>query len=168
VALLPLDAPLRGKVDLSGVVQQTLFEAHQAGSEFKSLPSGRRTLWLDRVLLHNLADEKRKARADKRDARRERSLEQAIEDSSRRLNGWLASPEPAPSDRLSRQELALQLADALGKLPEAQREALVQHYWHGLGVGEIAEQLGRSRLAVAGLLKRGLQQLRESLNGKFP
>jgi RNA polymerase sigma-70 factor (ECF subfamily) len=163
-----LDPPLRGKIDLSGVVQQTLFEAHQAGSEFKSIPSGRRTLWLDRVLLNNLADEERKLRADKRDARRERSLEQAIQDSSRRLNGWLESAEPAPSDRLSRQELALQLADALGKLPEAQREALVQHYWQGRGAGEIAEQMGRSRLAVAGLLKRGLQQLRELLNGKFP
>src|SRR5262249_49793959 len=81
-----LDAQLMRKIDLSGVVQQTLFEAHQAGSEFKSLLSGRRARgWLHRVLDHNLKDEIRKLCTDKRDAHRERSLEQAIQDSSLRL-----------------------------------------------------------------------------------
>jgi RNA polymerase sigma-70 factor (ECF subfamily) len=168
LARLQLDSQLKAKVDLSGVVQQTLFEAHQAAKEFRSLPAGRRTIWLRRVLAHNLADEIRRFRTDKRDARREHSLEEAIENSSHRLNLWLKSAEPAPSDRLSRQEQALQLADALSRLPEAQREALVLHYWQRQGVGEIAQQLGRTQAAVAGLLKRGLQQLRASFTDNFP
>ena len=167
LARLQLDAPLAGKVDLSGVVQQTLFEAHQAAREIQTLPSGRRTIWLRQVLAHNLADEIRKLRTDMRDVRREKSLEAAIESSSQHLEQWLQSADPTPSDRLSRQEQALQLADALGRLPEAQREALVQQYWQGRSVGEIAEQMGRTRTAVAGLLKRGLQQLRESFTGKI-
>ncbi len=165
---LQLDAPLAGKVDLSGVVQQMLFEAYQSAGEFQTLPTGRRTIWLRQVLAHNLADEIRKLRTDRRDVRRERSFEAAIESSSQRLERWLQTADPTPSEKLSRQEQALQLADALSRLPEAQREALVLHYWQGQKVGEIATQLGRARAAVAGLLKRGLEQLREKFTGSFP
>jgi len=55
------------------------------------------------------------------------------------------------------------LADALATLPAAQRETLVLQHWHGWSVAQIAEHLGRSRTAVAGLLKRGLQNLRIEL-----
>jgi RNA polymerase sigma-70 factor (ECF subfamily) len=54
----------------------------------------------------------------------------------------------------------VRLAEALGRLPEAQREALVLQHWKGCSLAEIAEQMGRTRTAVAGLLKRGLSQLR--------
>lgn len=43
---------------------------------------------------------------------------------------------------------------------EAQREALVLHYWQGRTLAEIAGHLGRSPAAVAGLLQRGLKALR--------
>ena len=46
------------------------------------------------------------------------------------------------------------------RLPEAQREALVLHYWQGCSLAEIGESLNRSTDSVAGLLKRGLKQLR--------
>ena len=55
----------------------------------------------------------------------------------------------------------MQLAEALSRLPEAQREALVLQHWQGWSLDEIAEQMGRTRTAVAGLLKRGLRQLRD-------
>jgi RNA polymerase sigma-70 factor (ECF subfamily) len=45
-------------------------------------------------------------------------------------------------------------------LPEAQREALVLQHWQGLSLAEVGARLGRSPEAVAGLLKRGLKQLR--------
>ena len=168
LARMQLDSYLTGKIDLSGVVQQTLFEAHRMASEFRSVPADRRTFWLRRVLANNLADEIRKLRTDKRDARREISLDAAIEDSSQRLELSLHSADPTPSDALCRQEDVLKLADAVGQLPEAQREALVLHYWQGQRVGEIAEQMGRTRIAVAGLLKRGLQKLRETFPGNVP
>jgi hypothetical protein len=64
-----------------------------------------------------------------------------------------------------KQERAVQLAEALSRLPEAQREALVLQHWQGWSLDEIAEQMGRTRTAVAGLLKRGLRQLRDELSG---
>ncbi len=57
----------------------------------------------------------------------------------------------------------LHLAAALDKLPDAQREALMLRHFHGWPLAQIAEHLGRSHAAVAGLLKRGLQQLRDQL-----
>ncbi len=61
------------------------------------------------------------------------------------------------------QERAVKLAAALERLPEAQREALVRQHWEGWSLAEIAEHMGRTRAAVAGLLKRGLSQLRTEM-----
>jgi RNA polymerase sigma-70 factor (ECF subfamily) len=57
----------------------------------------------------------------------------------------------------------LQLSAALAKLPEAQREALMLRHFRGRSLAQIAQDLGRSHAAVAGLMKRGLQQLRTEL-----
>ena len=165
LAGLHVDPRLRGKVDLSGVVQQTLLEAYQAEELFRSLPPHKRKAWLRQVLSNNLQDEFRKARSDKRDARREKSLQDAIEQSSLRLEDLLAANDSAPAAKLERQEKALRLVEALNRLPEAQREAIVLQTWHGCTLAEIAERMGRTRAAVAGLLKRGLSQLRAEMQG---
>ena len=57
----------------------------------------------------------------------------------------------------------MRLGNALAQLPEAQRQALVLQHWHGWSLAEIAAELGRSPAAVAGLIKRGLQRLRQDL-----
>jgi RNA polymerase sigma-70 factor (ECF subfamily) len=166
LARLQLDPRLRGKVDLSGVVQQTLLEAHQALPQFQVLDAACRAAWLRRVLAHNLADEVRKLATGKRDLGRERSLEAALEESSSRLGAWLAADQSSPSQQAQREEQAVRLAEALARLPEAQREALVLQHWHGWKLARIAEHLGRSHAAVAGLIKRGLQQLRLQLGSE--
>jgi RNA polymerase sigma-70 factor (ECF subfamily) len=94
---------------------------------------------------------------------RERSLEAALDESSSRLEAWLAAEQSSPSQRAERGEQVARLAEALAGLPEAQREALVLHHWQGWTLAQIAGHLGRSPAAVAGLLKRGLKQLRDLL-----
>jgi RNA polymerase sigma-70 factor (ECF subfamily) len=115
------------------------------------------------MLAHNLADALRAFTQQKRDVGRERSLEEALRASSVRLEAWLADDQPSPGEQVERQERALRLAGALGQLPEAQREALVLQYWHGLTLAQIGQQLNRTPAAVAGLLKRGLKGLRRML-----
>src|SRR5436305_13107710 len=65
LARLQLDPVLRGKVDVSGVVQQTLYEACQALQQHEpagdAVPPPRR-----RQLAHNPADHARKFRTRKR------------------------------------------------------------------------------------------------------
>lgn len=161
LADLQIDSRLLGKVDLSGVVQQTIIEAHDA----RNVPeeSAARLAWLRRVLANNLTDEIRKVTRDRRDAEREVSLDAAIEQSSCRLMVWIAANQSTPSHVLEQSEQAVELAQALDRLPEAQRQALVLQHWQGWTLQQIAEHLGKTRVAVAGLLKRGLKQLREEL-----
>ena len=70
------------------------------------------------------------------------ALEAELEASSVRLGAWLAADQSTPSGRAVRHEQAILLANALARLPEFQREALVLHYWQGCTLAEIA---GRTR-----------------------
>src|SRR6516225_1184835 len=78
LARLQLDPRLRGKVDLSGVLQQTLLEAHQAMDRFCEMPPEQQAGWLRKALANNLTDEVRKLGAARRDVGREQSLERGI------------------------------------------------------------------------------------------
>src|SRR5262249_44533061 len=131
--------------------------------QFRGEGEAARTAWLRQVLAHNLADAVRAYGQAKRDVARERALEEALHASSARMEAWLAAEQSSPSQRAQRQEQAVQLADALAKLPELNREALVLHYCEGWPLADIARHLGRTSAAVAGLLKRGLRQIRVEL-----
>ena len=48
-------------------------------------------------------------------------------------------------------------------LDDDQRRVVELHHLKGLPVAEVAEQMGRTRPAVVGLLYRGLKKLRELL-----
>ena len=91
LARLQLNAGLQGKVDLSGVVQQTLLEAYQSLAASPDHPEALTSAWLRQILANNLRDETRKLGAAARDVNRERSLEAALEQSSSRLEAWLAA-----------------------------------------------------------------------------
>jgi RNA polymerase sigma-70 factor (ECF subfamily) len=164
LARVQMDPRLQGKLDLSGVVQQTLLEAHLARGQTAGWDEGQVLAWLRRVLANNLTDEVRKLGTRGRDVGRECSLEAALDQSSARLAAWLADDGPSPSQRAEAHEQSLRLADALARLPEAQREALVLQHWHGWSLAEIGSHLGRSPAAVAGLLHRGLERLRTILD----
>jgi RNA polymerase sigma-70 factor, ECF subfamily len=88
-------------------------------------------------------------------------LEAAIVQSSSRLEAWLAANETSPSQRAVRHEELLRLTEALAKLPDDQRRALELQHFEGCSVEEIGQRMGRSKPAVAGLLRRGLARLRE-------
>jgi RNA polymerase sigma-70 factor (ECF subfamily) len=111
----------------------------------------------------NLANAVRDLGQAKRDVALERSLEAAVDESSARLEAWLAAEQSSPSQRAERNEETVRLAEALARLPEAQREVLVLRHLQGRSLADISQQLGRSPSAVAGLLHRGLKQLREMM-----
>lgn len=152
------------KLDLSGVVQQTLLEAHQAVDQLAPLDDGQKAVWLRHALANNLADEFRKLTAGKRDIGRERSLQARMDQSAERLEGLLAADQSSPSFQVQRAEALLQIARALDQLPEAQRQAVELHHLQGLSLQEVADTLDVTRPAVAGLLHRGLKKLRELLS----
>ncbi len=163
LARLHLDPRLKGKLDPSDVVQQSLVQAVEGLERFRGRSEGELQAWLRQILARNLARAVRDFSRAKRDLAREQSLQAALDDSSSRLEGWLAAEQSSPSAQAQRHEEAVRLAEALEKLPEAQREALVLQHWQSWSLAQIGEQLGRSPEAVAGLIKRGLKQLRKLL-----
>jgi RNA polymerase sigma-70 factor (ECF subfamily) len=163
LARLHLDPRLKGKLEPSDVVQQTLLQAYQGLAQFRGQSDGELAAWLRQILARCLANVLRDFTRGKRDIGLERDLQAAVDSSSARLQAWLAADQSSPSQQAQRQEEAIRLAEALAQLPDAQREALVLHYWQGWSLAEIGARLERSPSAVAGLLKRGLQRLRELL-----
>lgn len=154
-----LDARLRAKVDLSGVVQQTLLEAHQDWQQVAEKEPNVQTAWIRSILVHNLTDEARKWMAAARNVDLERSLER----SSANLADLLGGNQSSPSMKASQNEDLTRMADALLNLPDDQRQAVELHHLSGLPLAEVAQVLKRSKGAVAALLYRAMQQLRSSI-----
>jgi RNA polymerase sigma-70 factor (ECF subfamily) len=159
LAQLDLDPRLQGKLDLSGVVQQTLLEAHQGRGAFGGKDDDALLGWLRQILARNLLDEVRQLKRVKFDA----TLDRSLDESSARLEAALAAEQSSPSERASRNEELLRLAAALEKLPADQQAAVVRHHLQGVPLAEVASELGRSKSAIAGLLHRGLTRLRDLL-----
>jgi RNA polymerase sigma-70 factor, ECF subfamily len=165
LARLEVAPRLRDKVDLSGVIQQTLLEAHQGLTDGPARPrtDTETAAWLRSVLTHNLADVLRKLKARKRDIRREWSLNSTVDQSASRLERWLVAQQSSPSQQAIRQEELLRMAETLATLPEGQRKAIELHHLEGRSLADIAVELETTKAAVAGLLHRGLKNLRARL-----
>jgi RNA polymerase sigma-70 factor (ECF subfamily) len=161
-----LGAPLLAKIDLSGLVQETLLEAHRSWAKLAGRSPGEQAAWLRRTLAHNLADEVRKLQADKRGGLRERSLQRSLDDSSARLEAWVAADQSSPSEKAIHQEQLLRLTRALARLPDSQRRAVELRHLHGRSLAQIADATGSSKAAVVGLLHRGLQKLHSLLESE--
>ncbi|HTU21002.1 MAG TPA: sigma-70 family RNA polymerase sigma factor [Gemmataceae bacterium] len=160
LARLQLDPRLRGKLDPSDIVQQTLVKAHENAEQFRGRTDAERAGWLRRILTNTLIDAARKFQ---REIDLQRDFGQALDESSARLEAWLAAEQSSPSEVAIRQEQLLALARALARLPEDQRTAVEMHHLRDASVAEIAAQLGRTEASIAGLLRRGLQKLRTLL-----
>jgi RNA polymerase sigma-70 factor (ECF subfamily) len=164
LARLQLPPRLRSKLDPSDVVQETLFKAHQNLGQFRGRGDAELAAWLRRILANTLVDAARQFGGAKRDLGRELSLEASIEQSSARIEAMLHADQSSPSSRAVRHEEMFRVAAALGQLPDDQRSAVELHHLQGCSVSEVAERLGRTDRAVAGLLRRGLKKLRELLD----
>lgn len=163
LARLQLDGRLQSKLDASDIVQQTMLRAHERIHQFRGRSEIELAAWLRVILAHTVANEMCKYGQAKREVTLERSLEASVEESSARLEKWLAIDESSPSARAIRHEQLLRLAQALARLPADQRAALELHHLKGCTVADIARQWNRTRPAVAGLIRRGLQALRQLL-----
>jgi RNA polymerase sigma-70 factor (ECF subfamily) len=164
LARLHLPLVLRGSLDPSDVVQETLLRAHQHAAQFRGTSEAERAAWLRRILLNCLTEGLRKfAGTTTPDGSPQAPSEHAFEQSSARLEAWLESQHSSPSERAIRHEELLRLSAALEQLPPNQRTALELKHLQGWSVEAISRQLGVSKSAVGGLLRRGMKQLRQRM-----
>ncbi len=161
LARLQLPQRLRSKVAPSDMVQETLLKAYQKLGQFQGRTDEELAAWLRTILANVLKDTVGTFATARRNVAVERSLEWSVEQSSARLEVWLAADQSSPSESVVRHERLLQLSDAFARLPEDQRTAVELKHLRGYSVEDIGRQMGRSKSAVGGLLRRGLKTLRE-------
>ncbi|QEF98690.1 ECF RNA polymerase sigma factor SigW [Stieleria maiorica] len=153
----------QAKLGASDMVQQAMMQAVQGFDGFRGSTEGELLAWLRKILAHHLCHLDRDLHRDKRDIRREQSMEQKLAASSMRLEGLLAGDGPTPSQNVAFGESVIQISQAIARLPDAQADAVRLHYLEGMKLSEVAEELGKSTGAVAGLLHRGMKALRKEL-----
>ena len=163
LARVQMHPHLAGKLAPSDVVQQTLLKAHEKREQYHGKTDAERAGWLRAILVNTLREEARKFGRQQRDVGLERSLEAGLDQSSARLEKLLAADQSSPSQKAIGEERLLQLAQALASLPEDQRTVVEMRHLQGLAIAVIAQAQGRSEASVAGLIRRGLQALREQL-----
>jgi len=164
LARMQMSRQLQGQLDSSDVVQLTLLRALEKIGQFRGQTEAELAGWLRRILANQLTNALRRLKRGGGAAGLERSLEAAVEDSSVRLEAWLAANQSSPSEHAMRQERLLRLSAALAQLPEDMRVALELKHLQGCSVEVISQNLGRTKQAVGGLLYRGLKRLRELLD----
>jgi RNA polymerase sigma-70 factor (ECF subfamily) len=160
---IQIDPRLRSRFGWSDIIQKTLLEASRMLERIEAMGPEDQKRWLRRMLINNLKEKIDYETAKCRDVRREQSLEEAVQRSSYRLRDSIAAEESTPSEKLIKQEQALRVVEALAQLPERQREALILQHYHGWTLAQIAEHLGCTINAVAGLHAHGLEKLSKLL-----
>ena len=161
-----LDERLQVRVSPSDIVQETFFEAHRDFHQFRGQSPGEFVAWLRRILVNNiLRVVEQHLLAEKRDVRREISLEQIgkrLDQSTARLESLLAQPGDSPSGHAQRHEQEIILADALAELPKDYQQVILLRHIEGLPFEQVAERMARSSGAVRMLWLRALERLRKS------
>lgn len=161
-----LDHRIQGRLDHTDVVQVTYLEASRDFGDFNGKSVESLLAWLRNILKNNIATAHQEHLAtQKRSARREIDLgiKRKNDDSALGIENILPSESSTPSQRMMKSEAAAVLALCLERIPETQREAIRMRYLEGMSLKDISERMGKSEMAVAGLLKRGLQGLREAM-----
>ncbi len=164
LADLQLNPRLRVKEGASDIVQQTMMDAHRDFADFRGKTELELRAWLKMILTNKLLTVARRFATHKRAAGREVTLQDRVDESSAKLHRQLAADQTSPSMKVMKQERAEQLAAALLILLDDERAAVVLKHYHNWSVEEVAQHLGRTQNAVAGLLRRGLKKLRENLS----
>jgi RNA polymerase sigma-70 factor, ECF subfamily len=154
-AQVPVD--LRGRIDPSDVVQETLFHALRDDKRTHERSAAQTMAWLRTILRCRLID-----RLPGRDREnRNVSLNALLDQTSAGMSELLMASQSSPGSRVIRDENAVIIAKLLTHLSEAQAEAIVLKHCQGWSVGQISRHLNKTPDAVGGLLRHGLKKLRE-------
>src|SRR3954451_14250352 len=152
---------LQGKVDAADLVQETFLEAHRHFPAFRGQSEPEMAAWLRQIMAGVLGNMLRRYLGTQgRDVRLERELAGELDQSSQAIDRGFADPGPTPSKLAVVRERAVLLADALGRLPDDYREAIILRNLEELPFAEVARRMGRSEDAVQKLWVRALAKLR--------
>jgi RNA polymerase sigma-70 factor, ECF subfamily len=147
-------------IEAEDVVQETLRHAYSKRHQFRGQTNRELGGWLRAILASLIAQSMRKAghRVSVR------SLESALDRSSDRLERFLWSNDPTPSQNARTAERRDRLFASMNRLSEDQRRALILHHIEGKSVAEVGAIMSRTTAAVASLLHRGVEAMKTDLD----
>lgn len=160
---------LRQKVDASDIVQQTMLQAVESQEQWRGQGDAAKAGWLKAILLNVTRGVSRSFHRLGRNVDRERSLERDSGGSSSNGDASgvkaldLDGGHTSPSLALQTHEDQERILGAIEKLSPEQKQVLLLRYWEDHSLAEIAEKLGKSPDAVAGLLYRAMKVMRSEL-----
>lgn len=149
---------LRERLDPCDVLQEVYLQAHRGFDAFRGQTLGELRAWLYTIADHQLADLRDHHGAKKREAPGGEHPLSAFVDQ-------LRASRTGPGTAAARQDEELRLHRALEALPEAEREAVILHHFHGLTQEQIAARQALTVKQVRGLLTRGRLELGQVLRG---
>ncbi|MBI4606760.1 MAG: sigma-70 family RNA polymerase sigma factor [Planctomycetes bacterium] len=159
-----IDPRLRSRLEPSDVVQAVLLKAFKARGQLRARNDAGVAAWLRQILRNTLSTALSDLRREERHLGVKLSLDELAESSSTAMDRYVPeSRDTPPPGRLDREEALLRLLRALDRLPPPHREVMILQRWHRWTVAEIAKHTHRTESAVAGLLRRALETLREEL-----
>lgn len=165
IAELEIGKRLQRRADASDIVQQTQLEAFESIRDFRGSSEPEFSAWIKTILRHRVSNAVRDNLAGKRDVSREQYLDK--EEGPINVT-WLTPGRgrfATASRHVIKAEAALKLINAMGKLSEDQRLAIRMRHLQGQSIEEIAKHMEKTTASVAGLLRRGMQALRDQVEG---
>jgi RNA polymerase sigma-70 factor (ECF subfamily) len=127
-------------------------------------PTAKFTTWLFTIVHNAVLNERRR-----RTRHAAESLEALAEPEDTEQPGWRMADASAadPAQEVARRELQERIQEAIGRLPDAQRTAVVLCRYEGQSYEDIAQVLKCSVSAVKSLLHRARQTLKRELRGYY-
>src|SRR5262249_32627252 len=156
---LQLDRRLQRRFGASDLVHDAYVQALKGLDGCHARTEAEVVAWLRKILQRVAIDHCPAAPPGERDARPEPTPPLVMQDTSARFEQFVAARGPSPSGEAMNNELRLRLAEAIDQLPEDQRDAVILRDLRKKSLADIAELLGKSDRAIAGLLLRGRRRL---------
>lgn len=158
-----IGAAWRSVLDADDVIQVTSLEAFLHIVSFKPTGMASFVAWINRIADNNLQDAIKGLCRDKRPNPRKRIQPGGDDDSVTALLERIHADSQSPSRILRRKERESIIREAIARLPEEYRTVVTLMDLEGRSVGEVANEMGRSKGAVHMLRARALEQIRSLL-----
>jgi len=161
-----LDRRIQPRVGVSDVVQDVFIEANRRLQKYLQDPIMPFHLWLRQIAKDRIIDAHRRHRVSKKrsvDREQPAHLPGDMDHSSMALANQLVDGEVTPMAAATQRELAAQVEQTIGELPEQDRDILLMRHYEFLSNQEVAEALGLSQPAASMRYLRAIRRMRELL-----
>ena len=150
---------LREGSEVDDITQDVFLRIYRNAGNYQ--PTAKFSTWLYRIVANMCFNVMRS-----RKNRRQVSLDAGRDDD--RYHDLPDEQVSMPTDRLDREELARHVAEAIEKLPDQQKAAIILNRYQNKNYAEIAEVLDTTTMAVKSLLSRARTNLRQHLRRYGP